>query len=152
MSSRLFQDIREEAGLVYEIYFSHNQYNNNAHSYVYFGTSPDRVEEALRRVRVCLLKAKEGFSQEEFDKTMAQLKTSIALASDSVSSVMRLGGHQSFLNKAYSPQRAIRELEKITLADINAALPELLDLSKASLSYVGQKLDCDLMGILRGEK
>lgn len=152
MSSRLFQDVREDAGLVYEIYFSHNQYYNNAHAYVYFATAPERVEEALRRVRACLLKAaSEGFTQEEFDKTMAQLKTSVALSSDSVSSLMRLGGHQAFLGKAYSAEKAIRELEKVTLKDINDALPELLDLTKSSLSYVGKKQNFDLMGVLRGD-
>ncbi|MBR1747635.1 MAG: insulinase family protein [Clostridia bacterium] len=152
MSSRLFQDVREQAGLVYEIYASHNQYINNAHAYVYFGTAPSQVEEALRRVRACILKAQEGFTQEEFDKTMAQLKTSIALSSDSVSSIMRLGGHQSFLGKTYSPESAIRDLEQVTLSDVNERLRELLDLNKASLSYVGKKPSADLMGVLRGER
>ena len=151
MSSRLFQDVREDAGLVYEIYASHNQYINNAHSYIYFGTSPDLVVEALRRVRACILNAQKGFTQEEFDKTMAQLKTSIALSSDSVSSLMRLGGHQALLNKTYSPERAIKELEKVTLDKINALLPELLDLNKASLCYVGKKPDVALVSVLRGE-
>lgn len=152
MSSRLFQKVREEAGLVYEIYASHTQYINNAYAYVYFGTAPERVEDALRLTVKTIREAIDGFTQEEFDKTMAQLKTSIALSADSVSSIMRLGGHQAFLGKAYSPEQTIRELEKITPDAVNAALPELLDLRRSSLSYVGKKPSCDLMGILRGEQ
>ena len=153
MSSRLFQEVREKAGLVYEIYAGNNQYINNAYFTVFFGTSPNQVCEAMTKVKECLVEALDkGFTQEEYDKAMAQLKTGLALGSESASEIMRLGGRYGLLGKKYTHNAALKALEKVTLDDINEGLREMLDFNKASVSYVGQKIDCDLFKLLRGEE
>lgn len=153
MSSRLFQEVREKSGLVYEIYAGNNQYMTNAYFVIYFGTSPDQVCAAMTKVKACLKEAVDkGLTQEEYDKAMAQLKTGLALSSESASEIMRLGGRYGLLGKTYTHAKALKELEKVTLEDINEGLKQMIDFDKASVSYVGQKIDCDLFKLLRGEE
>ena len=153
MSSRLFQEVREKCGLVYEIYAGNNQYMNNAYFVVYFGTSPNQVCTAMSKVKECLVEAAEkGLTEEEYNKAMAQLKTSLALGGESASEIMRLGGRYGLMGKKYTHNNALKELEKVTLEQINLGLKEMIDFDKASVSYVGQKIDCDLLKLLRGEK
>ena len=150
MSSRLFQEVREKAGLVYEIYATNNQYVNDGYFVIYFGTSPNQVCTALKKVKSCLAEAIEsGLTQEEFDKAMAQLKTGMALGSESAADIMRMGGRYGLMGKAVTHESTLKELEKVTLDDVNEGLKELLKFDKASVSYVGQEIDCDLFAILR---
>lgn len=153
MSSRLFQEVREKAGLVYEIYATNNQYVNNGYFVVYFATSPSQVCTALEKVRDCLADAvRTGITEEEYGKAMAQLKTGMALGSESAAEIMRMGGRYGLMNKTVTHESTLKELMKITLDDINAGLRDLIDFRSASLSYVGQELECDLFEILRGDK
>lgn len=149
MSSRLFQEVREKSGLVYEIYATNNQYVSNGYFVIYFATSPSQVCTAVQKIRSCLLEAVEsGLTEEEFDKAMAQLKTGMALGSESASEIMRLGGRYGLMDKAVTHESTLRELGKVTLEQVNAGLKEIIDLSKVSLSYVGEEIDCDLRKLL----
>lgn len=145
MSSRLFQDVREKNGLVYEIYATSSQYETNGYFIVYFATGPSRVRVALEKVRECLLNALQtGITAEELDKAVATAKTGYALGGESASGVMRLGGSYGLIGKLVTYEKLIKKLSKITLDDINFALKNILDFSQCSISYVGQKQDFDI--------
>lgn len=145
MSSRLFQEVREKAGLVYEIYSTVAQYDSNACFMIYFGTAPEQTLTAVKKVSEALQKAlDEGFSAEEFEKAMAQFKTSLVLGSESSSVIMRRGGHSALKGKLVTPESMLEEISSYTLEDINLCLKEMIDFTKASLSYVGKKPVCDL--------
>lgn len=150
MSSRLFQEVREKSGLVYEIYATNNQYETNAYFLIYFGTSPNRVCTAVQKVKECLLDAlKTGITEEEFDKAMATLKTSFALGSESASEIMRLGGRYGLMDKKVTHDTMLKELSRVTLEDVNSALGEIIDFSSASVSYVGQEVECDIFKLFK---
>ena len=48
MSSRLFQEVREERGLAYSIYSYYSAYNTTGAFMIYGGTSPDNLGELYR--------------------------------------------------------------------------------------------------------
>lgn len=149
MSSRLFQEVREKNGLVYEIYSAVNQYDVNALFLVYFGTTPSQVCTAVKKVSETLDKAlKEGFSEAEFNKAMAQFKTSMVFCGESTSDVMRIGGLNGLIDKFVTPESILKEVSSYTLEDVNAAVKDIVRFDKASLSYVGKKPDCDLLKVL----
>ena len=149
MSSRLFQEVREKNGLVYEIYSTVNQYDANAFFIVYFGTTPSQVCTAVKKVSETLDKAlKEGFSEAEFKKAMAQFKTAMVFGGESASDVMRTGGRNGLIGKLVTPESILKEVSSYTLEDVNAAVKDIIKFDKASLSYVGKKPDCDLLKVL----
>jgi len=146
MSSRLFQKVREKAGLVYEIYSTVSQYDANASFVIYFGTAPDQTLTAVKKVAETLKTAvKEGFTADEFEKAVAQFKTSLVLGSENSSVLMRRGGHGGLKGKLVTSESILKEVSSYTLDDVNACLREIIDFSKASLSYVGKKQTCDLL-------
>ena len=51
MSSRLFQEIREERGLAYSVYSSPSSYADAGALTLYAGTAPARLGEVLERDR-----------------------------------------------------------------------------------------------------
>lgn len=146
MSSRLFQEVREKLGLVYEIYSTTNQYDDNACFIIYFGTAPAQTKTAVVTVAKTLRKAvKEGFTEEEFHKAVAQFKTAMVLGGESSADIMRTGGRNGLRGKLVTPESILKEVSSYTLDDVNNALREIIDFSQASLSYVGKKTDCDLL-------
>src|SRR4030095_10299032 len=51
MSSRLFQSVREEAGLAYSVYSTSDFHRDAGQLSIHLGVSPERGREALARVR-----------------------------------------------------------------------------------------------------
>lgn len=153
MSSRLFQEVREKSGLVYEIYTSVSQYEDNGIFVVYFGTAPDQTAIAIKKVVATLKEALEkGFEKDEFDKAIAQFKTSLVLGGENSAYLMRRGGYNGLKGRVITFEDALKELSSYTLSDINSCLREMIDFSKASLSYVGKKPVCDLMEVFLEER
>ena len=50
MSSRLFQDIREERGLAYNVFSSVNSFRDTGYLMVYAATAPESAEQVVRLV------------------------------------------------------------------------------------------------------
>lgn len=154
MSSRLFQKVREELGLVYSIGSSPTHYFNNGFFDISFATAPKQVEQALLAIREILLEIKEkGFTIEEHQKAMAQFMTSLILGEESAADSMRIAGRNIIqLDKAVTFRQCQRALEKITMADINDAITKIFNFDKCSLSYVGQKTDKNLLSLFKHGK
>jgi predicted Zn-dependent peptidase len=94
MSSRLFQRVREELGLVYTIYSFHAFYGRAGHAGAYLATRPETVTEALEAMLEELgVLAREGLTPQEIASTREQLKGSAMLSLESPASRMhRLAG------------------------------------------------------------
>jgi predicted Zn-dependent peptidase len=94
MSSRLFQRIREELGLVYTVYSFQSFYTRSGIAGVYLGTRPEwlaRAEAALLEEYARL--ARHGLSPEEAAQTRRQVKGQIMLSLESTSArLYRLAG------------------------------------------------------------
>lgn len=143
MSSRLFQKIREELGLVYTIYASPVAYVDDGYLFIYFATDSSQVPLAVKEIKKCLNTVIEsGFTAEELQRTIIQSKTSILLAMESSMSVMRVNARSIILlGNKYSVKKQIKELENVTVADVNMMARYALNFGKASVCYVGKKPD-----------
>lgn len=139
LSSRLFQEIREQRGLAYSVYSYHSTYVDSGMFAIYAGTTPDNTQEVVECIITELLKMKnEGISADELRKTVAQVKGSLYLGLESVSSRMsRLGKTELSYNRVISPEEMVGKLEKVTLEDVKRVMNRLWDKDKLSLLMLG---------------
>lgn len=154
MSSRLFQKIRDELGLVYTIYASPVSYVDDGYWYIYFATDPKQVPLALEEIRKSLDEIKKkGFTGEELKRTLIQSKTALILSMESAMSVMRVNARSMLLlNKKYNVNRQLKELEAITNDDVNETIHNSIRYDKASVSYVGRKPSFNAYDIFMGKE
>ncbi|MEK9722082.1 MAG: insulinase family protein, partial [Rhodospirillaceae bacterium] len=86
MSSRLFQEIREDRGLAYSIYSFLSCYKDGGVFGVYAGTGPDEAPGLLSLVVDEMDKVADAVTEDEVNRARAQLKSSILMSLESTSS------------------------------------------------------------------
>lgn len=151
LSSRLFQEIREQRGMAYSVYSYHSTYVDTGLFAIYAGTSPSNTKEVVD----CILAEintmkKKGVTATELERTKAQIKGSLYLGLESVSSRMsRLGKTELTYNRILTPEEVVEKLEKVTLDDVLRVMKRLWQADKISLAMIGpQGHEVDLNGLL----
>lgn len=137
MSSRLFQEIREERGLAYSVYSYHSSYKETGTFTVYTGTASEHVGQVFDIVTTVLNDvADQGISQKELNKGKEQLKGSLMLSLESTNSRMsRLGKNELLLERHLSLDEIIRKIDNVTHESIHAVAQQLFR-SKMALAMV----------------
>lgn len=138
MSSRLFQEIREERGLAYSVYSYHTAFRDCGLFIIYVGTSADQTEQVvslllniLRQVRT------HGIKKEELNRAKEQLKGSFILSLESTANRMtRLGKNELLIGKHFSQDEVLDKINRIEWEDVHAVSEQLLsnELSLAIIS------------------
>ncbi|MBM3486698.1 MAG: insulinase family protein [Alphaproteobacteria bacterium] len=86
MSSRLFQEIRENRGLVYSIYSFNSSYEDSGLFGVYAGTGPDQLPELVPVLCEEIRGTLAGVTDDEMKRARAQLRAGILMSLESTSS------------------------------------------------------------------
>lgn len=86
MSSRLFQEVREKRGLVYEIQAFINGFSDQGIFGIYASSNPQEAKDLLPVVCDELLTFPLTITQKELDRAKAQLKASMMMALESTTS------------------------------------------------------------------
>lgn len=122
MSSRLFQSIREEAGLAYSVFSTLDFYRDAGALGIQLGVSPERGREALKRLREELEQLYEhGATPEEVAAAKAQLKGSVVIGQESVSSRMyHMSRQELYRGEFMPPEEQVRRILEVTLDEVNA--------------------------------
>lgn len=151
MSSRLFQEIREKQGLAYNVYSYPSSYINNGVTTIYIGTNPASVCKSLQAVKKLIDEVRRNYlTKAELQKGIMQLKSAYVLGQESTSAQMRiLAKHALYTDRLFDIDRQIEIIEKITMDDVVRVVDDCYDLSKAVVSYVGQKVDGNLLDCLQ---
>jgi len=139
VSSRLFQRVREEKGLVYSIYSYYTSYADTGAFAVYAGTSPDNIEEVVEIVtdELCNMK-KNGVTQEELARTKEQLKGNLMLSLENTSNRMsRLAKSELFFNKIVTIDEVVKNIESVELEDIQRVAQDLFKRENLVLTAIG---------------
>ncbi|HWJ02165.1 MAG TPA: pitrilysin family protein [Verrucomicrobiae bacterium] len=139
LSSRLFQEIREERGMAYSVYSYHSTFVDSGLFAVYAGTSPENSEPVIRCILQELAKLKvEGITQLELERTVAQIKGSLYLSLESVNSRMsRLGKNELCFNRIITLDEVVDKISRVQLADVKALAQTMLDPKLLSLTTIG---------------
>lgn len=112
MSSRLFQNIREQRGLVYSISAGHSAYINTGVFDISAGMSPESLGEVAHLISKEINTIKRNkLTSAEITKAKEQLKGNYILSSESTGARMQGAGRSLLLNKPiYTQEEALKKL------------------------------------------
>ncbi|WP_102346895.1 M16 family metallopeptidase [Bacillus sp. Marseille-P3661] len=121
MSSRLFQDVREQRGLAYSIFSYHSAYLDNGLLTIYGGTGSNQLDMLFETIQQTLATLKkEGITEKELLNSKEQLKGSLMLSLESTNSRMsRNGKNELLLKKHRSLDEILESISKVTLEKVN---------------------------------
>ncbi len=139
MSSRLFQEVREQNALAYSIYSYVISYRDTGLLTVYAGTDPANTLEVLRLVTRELKKIKdEGITQAEEMRVKNQIKGTLVLSLESSNSHMsRLARQEIYFGKYISIDDIIRGVEKVTSEQVQRLAQQLFTRENLALAILG---------------
>ncbi|HEX8172000.1 MAG TPA: pitrilysin family protein [Thermoanaerobaculia bacterium] len=143
MSSRLFQRIREQEGLVYSIASYHNGYLHGGYEAVYAACMPKNLRRVLELTLAEMRKIKlEGATPDELSSAKLHLKGSILLSLEStVSRMSGIARQEYYFGRQYSPDEIIAAIDRVTLEDIQSIARTVVDPESLSLTLLGNVKD-----------
>ncbi|MEV0127024.1 pitrilysin family protein [Dactylosporangium sp. NPDC050688] len=149
MSSRLFQQIREQRGLAYSVYSFTSQYSDTGLFGVYAGCAPGKVEEVLAITREELARvAQDGISDAEVERGKGMLKGAVVLGlEDTGSRMSRLGKGELLYDELLSVDEVLRRVDLVTPEMVRQVAGELLS-RPMSLAVIGDFDDQAFAGAL----
>jgi predicted Zn-dependent peptidase len=143
MSSRLFQRIREQEGLVYSVASYHNGYLHGGYEAVYAACAPKNLRRVLDLTLAEMRKIKtEGATARELAASKLHLKGSILLSLEStVSRMSGIARQEYYFGRQYTPDEIIEHIDAVTLDDIRAVARTIVDPESLSLTLLGNLKD-----------
>jgi predicted Zn-dependent peptidase len=139
MSSRLFQAIREERGLVYTIFASANPFNDCGYMNIYAAASTEQLDETVAATMEELRRIKsELVDEEELERNKDQLKASLMLNLESTSSRMSsLAQQEMTLGRFISPDEIISNVDAVTAEDVRRLANEIFKPEELAVTVLG---------------
>ena len=143
MSSRLFQRIREQEGLVYSVASFHNGYLHGGYEAVYAACAPKNLGRVLELTLAEMRKIKlEGATVDELASAKLHLKGSILLSLEStVSRMSGIARQEYYFGRQYDPDEIIQHIDRVTLDDIQHVARTIVDPESLSLTLLGNLKD-----------
>ncbi|MSO84624.1 MAG: insulinase family protein [Rhodospirillales bacterium] len=112
MSSRLFQEVREKRGLVYDIYSFMSCYADGGLFGVYAGTSAGDADQAIDLIAAEIVRAADDLGEGEIARARAQLKASILMGLESTTARCEQAARQLMLfGRPIPPEEIVARVE-----------------------------------------
>ena len=138
-SSRLFQHIRENLGLVYSIDTSCVSYLKSGIFTVCMGLGEKSEEKAITETIKIISGFVDSVTEKELARAKEQAVTGFVMDLENPSShASRNGRNQLFYNREITEDEIIRNIRAVTLDDIRKTASEIFDMSKISLCVAGK--------------
>jgi len=138
MSSRLFQEIREERGLAYAVSTYHAAYRDVGAFVVYCGTSPAVAREVVRLVFDNLGRATKGLPAEEITRAKESLKGSLMLDLETPGSRMsKLARSEQYFGRQLTLDEIIADVDAVDADDVRRVATALFVPERMSLAAIG---------------
>ena len=143
ISSRLFQKIREEKGLVYSIYSSQTLYQECGELGIFASTSNENGEEVYKLIldEIDLIR-NEYISLQEIHESKEQLKGSYMLDRESTSSRMMSNGKNLLMrNKVDDEQDIIDYINNVEYQDVVEIIEKVFNKENIGVCIVGKDVE-----------
>ncbi|MDF2946028.1 MAG: processing protease [Bacillales bacterium] len=129
MSSRLFQEVREQRGLAYSIYSYHTSYQDSGLITIYGGTGNHQLNLLFDTIQETLNQLKnEGITQKELNNSIEQLKGNLMLSLESTNSRMsRNGKNELLLGTHRSLDEMIESINSVNESKVNNLIKNLFN-------------------------
>ncbi|HEV2388323.1 MAG TPA: pitrilysin family protein [Candidatus Acidoferrales bacterium] len=139
MSSRLFQNIREQQGLAYSVFSEMNPYHDTGLLSVYAGTGSDKVERLVGSVLDEFRRLKESaVGPEELHRAKEQLKGSMTLGLESTGARMANRARQQvYFGRSVALEEIFSSIDAVTADQIQHVARQLFAPDHIALAAVG---------------
>lgn len=121
MSSRLFQEVREQRGLAYSVFSYHSAYQDSGIVTIYGGTGAKQLDLLYETIQETLEKlSQNGITEKELTNSKEQLKGSLMLSLESTNSRMSRNGKNELLLKRHrSLDEIIEQIDAVTKQSVD---------------------------------
>lgn len=138
MSSRLFQQVREERGLCYSIGSFSQLLSDNGVFGVYAGTSDNQLTEMLQVTAAALQDCSVNITEEELARAKSQVKSGVLMRRDSVYGMMESTARQLILyGKVSDRDQLIADINAVSRDDVMSMAQQLIDGSSPAVAITG---------------
>ena len=150
MSSRLFQKIREQHGLVYSVYSYNASYTDAGLFSIYAALNPDNLNQVMQLISQEIKGMfTEKITTEQLAKSKEQLKSNFLLSLESAASRMNsIGRTMLMLNKTLTPDELIQKIDAINMDAFYDVCDKIFKMDQVSISLVGKGMKQDAIGVL----
>ena len=140
MSSRLFQELREERGLAYSIYSWTQGYADLGLFAVNLSTDKARAAEAMILARDCVSRAADDLTDAELDRARAQVEAGIIMALETPQGrADSMARSIEIFNRIMDLDEILAELHSVTAHDARSVARTMLG-GPIALASIGGKL------------
>jgi predicted Zn-dependent peptidase len=146
MSSRLFQEIRENRGLAYSVYSFLSSFIDSGMIGVYVGTGENTLASVLRIIRREMTKlAENSLKSGELRSAKEQLKGNLLLSLESTDSRMgRLAKSEIYFHRFVPTEEIIEGIETVSVEDVAELARQLFQTTPLSLTVLGPVTEKDI--------
>ncbi len=143
MSSRLFTRVREDEGLVYEIYADADCAPYGGCFVISFAANENNAKKTMKCIKEEIVKLKEnGVTQEELDRAKNYSKSMLLTGHEKVSSISR----KNFSNIVYYDKfipinSTLKKIENVTIEKINEAIDSIFNFSNMCGCIISKSLE-----------
>jgi len=139
MSSRLFIELREKRGLVYDVHTYMAQFLDAGTFNVYTGVDPRKAREAVAVIVAEMERLRaEGVSEAEVRKARELSRGRLLLRMEDTRNVSGwMGAQELLLGTVRSVDQVVAEMEAVTLDDMQRVARQIIDPAKLYLAVVG---------------
>jgi len=140
MSSRLFQELREERGLVYTVDAYADTYEDTGVLGVYAGCAAEDAAEAARLTGVELRRLAARVEPAELARAKAQLKGQLAMSREApLHRAEQAAGQVLLFGRVLDPADLAREVEAVTAEDLARIGAAAVGSGRAAVATLGPK-------------
>jgi len=142
MSSRLFQKIREDMGLVYSISAWNIGYFDTGISGIYAATSPEKIKIIIDEIHKQIIKLISDFSEEELESMKKQVRCGVLMQTDGTNSrINHMTSSIFHFDKYISGEELIDMIDVIKINDAKELLFDVFFKHNKSLAIISNSDD-----------
>ena len=149
MSSRLFQEIRENRGLCYTIFAQAGAFSDTGMTTIYAGTSGEKLPELIKLTFDELKRSVDDLSEPELERARAQMKAGMLMGLESASNrAERLARMVQIWGYVPSLEETISKIENVSLKDLKGFAEYIATKSPAAMALYGPIENAPYLGEL----
>lgn len=143
MSSRLFQSLREDAGLAYDVSSEVDSYAETSAFLINLQTEPVNFDKAFKIIANELQKLREfGLTEEELERVVSLRRQHLKIDNDSISRrLWRILESEVYFAEAYSEQKELTKLDSLSMSSVNNFIEKYLVNSRFVMVLGGAQED-----------
>lgn len=138
MSSRLFQEIRENHGLCYSIFAQTGAFSDTGMTMIYAGTSAEQLPDLMKLTFGELKRAADDISTNELERSRAQMKAGMLMGLESASNrAERLARLVQIWGYVPELEETVMKIESVTLERLRVFAEKIASKAPLSLALYG---------------